>query len=217
MKVTLQSGRELDFTQEEIEELKAILGKNISSEATENVSMAKIAKPPVINKWFEVKPLSIDQTLFQNKRKDEKQEEKRQIILEAFSEVKYNPEKYAKNFKTMISNIPHACGTPAVLREYAKELGYHMADWVEQAMEWAQRIANGESWETVCNKPDSVKWPRIVEWKFCKFKKIGGSYWNCAGLYPASHISEQDYEICDSTYDDVVTLLVDYDEETSTI
>lgn len=215
MKVTLQSGRELDFTQEELEELKAILGKNISSETTEKVSMVNMAKPPAINKWFEVKPLAIDQTLFQNKRKDKKQEEKRQIILEAFIQLEFYPEKYAKNFKTMISDLVYRGGTPGDLRDYAESHGDHMADWVEQSLVWAQRIANGESWETVCNKPDTIKWPRIVDWKSYKFKKIGGSGRYCAGLNPASHISKEDYRVTDNFYDDVVTLIVDYDEKTS--
>ena len=32
-----------------------------------------------------------------------------------------------------------------------------MADWVEQAFEWAQRISNGESWKTICNDADTAK------------------------------------------------------------
>lgn len=56
------------------------------------------------------------------------------------------------------------------LKEEAKNQGGHMANWIEQALEWAQRIDNGESWETICNEPDKNKHYRMIigEKGYCK-------------------------------------------------
>ena len=64
----------------------------LSSEATQQTTTAKVAHKPTENEWFEVKPRAIDQKLFENKRKDDKQEATRLLILEAFAEMKKNPE-----------------------------------------------------------------------------------------------------------------------------
>lgn len=53
-------------------------------------------------------------------------------------------------------------------------MGDHLTDWVEQAFEWAQKIANGESWESICNEVDTAKWVRCVRWK-AWIKFVGGS------------------------------------------
>lgn len=100
MKVTLQvNGREMTFSEKA---LIAIVEKHLSSEATQKTTTTKVAQKPTEDAWFEVKPQTIDQELFKKKREDKWQEATRQLILEAFAEMKDNPEKYGKNFKTMM-------------------------------------------------------------------------------------------------------------------
>lgn len=61
------------------------------------------------------------------------------------------------------------------MEEFARSMGGHIADWVEQSLEWAQRIVNGETWEAICNNPDTANWYRLVKWKYGKTRIIGGS------------------------------------------
>ena len=214
MKVTLQSGRELELSQEELKELKTILEKHYFGETIDNViTTVEVAQKPTEGKLFEVKPLAIDQILFKKERKDKRQEKMRRIILEAFEESKKNPEKYSKNFRTMIPQKywPRE-KTIADLEEIASKLGDHMANWVEQALEWAQRIANGESWESVCNESDNAKYTRLVAWKNGYYRGIGG--YSSFVTIPASHVFDQNLQ--DTIWlDNKVPLVVDYDEEQS--
>ena len=190
MKITLQvSGREVTFSEEE---LIAIVEKHFDAETVEKVTTAEVAKIPTEDQWFEVNPLGIDQTIFKNKKKDTRQEETRQLILEAFAEVKSNPEKYAKNFKTMMPKKTWESKTVGELKEMASKMGDHNADLVEQALEWAQRIANGESWETICNNADTANWYRLVVWKNGYARLVGGSRANCS-LSPASGVDSGSY------------------------
>lgn len=169
MKVTLQvNGREMTFSEKE---LIAILEEHFSSKTT----TSKVAQKPTEDEWFEVNPLTIDQKLFEEKRNNKMQEATRQLILEAFVEMKNNPEKYGKNFKTMIPKKEWESKTVAELKELACKLGDHNADWIEQALEWAQRIANGESWKSICNDADTANWHRLVVWKNGYARLVGGS------------------------------------------
>lgn len=177
MKITLQvNGREMTFSEEE---LIAIVEKHLSSETTQHATTAKVAQKPTVGAWFEVKPQAIDQKLFEKKREENKHEAARQLILEAFAEMKDNPEKYGKNFRTMKPKQTWNRRTVAQLKEMASNLGDHNANWVEQALEWAQRIANGESWEEICTAEftdgpyDSLN--SLVLWKNGYVLIIGGS------------------------------------------
>ena len=186
MKVTLQlDGRDMTFTERE---LVAIVKEHLSRKTTKKTYTTKVAQKPTEDEWFEVKPQAIDQKLFEKKRKSKRQEATRQLILEAFSKVKDNPEKYSKNFKTMMPKKTWESKSVADLKEIACELGDHNADWVEQALEWAQRIANGESWKAICNDKDTANWYRLVVWKNGFACIVGGSA--CFGDYiPASAFS----------------------------
>lgn len=185
MKVTLQvNGREMTFSEKE---LIAIVEKHLSSETTQKTTTAKVAQKPTEDAWFEVKPQAIDQKLFAKKRKDNRQEATRLLILEAFAEMKDNPEKYGKNFKTMMPKKTWSSRTVAQLKEMASKLGDHNADWVEQALEWAQRIANGESWEGICNAKDTANWYRLVVWKNGYALLVGGSVCGSTNI-PASDV-----------------------------
>ena len=150
----------------------------------------KSLQAPVERKWFEVNPQTIDRKLFQKKREDEEQEKTRLLILDAFTEMRNNPQKYGRTFETL---IPERLWSKSKniydLRNLANIIGDHNANWVEQALEWAQRISNGETWEVLCNEPDTANWFRVVEWKNGHARFVGGSR---ADKNPASSISHYD-------------------------
>ena len=78
------------------------------------------------------------------------------------------------------------------LKQLACKLGDHNANWVEQALEWAQRICNGETWETVCNNADTANWYRLVVWKNGDARLVGGlRFYNLN--YPASYVYDYVY------------------------
>ena len=206
MKVTLTvHGRKRTFSEQE---LKAILEKHFSIEATENVTTSKVLTE---GQWFEVNPLGIDQTLFKTKKKDVRQEGTRELILEAFAELKRNPEKYGKKFKTMMPYKTWLSKTVGELKELASNLGNHNADWVEQALEWAQRITNGESWEAICNEADTADWYRLVVWKNGYSRFVGGSRHRITNK-PASAVGLCDCGSGVITYYDIVPLVVLYEK-----
>lgn len=163
----------------------------------------EIAQTPTEGKLFEVNPLGMDRSPFEKKRGDKLQERTRQIINEAFVEVDKQTQKYAESFYTMIPPktwIDYK--TVDELKQYAKDLRGQMADWVEQALEWAQRICNGESWETVCNNPDIAKSYRMIVWKNGCARRVGGSYYD-SGYNTATCVFSSDYNSGFSFYDTV--------------
>lgn len=175
---------------------------------TVKVDGREIAKVPTQGKWFEVNPLAIDQELFEWEREDKSQEITRQYILDAFVEVLNNP-KYAKPFKTMFPEKTWTTKRTKELRELASKMGNHNADWVEQALEWAQRIHNGESWEDICNKPDTAKWFRVIVWKDGFMRFVGGSKEKNT-TYPAADVECDNKCYEDDNIFETVPLIVDY-------
>lgn len=152
-----------------------------------------VAQIPTEGKLFEVNPLGIDRSKFEKPMSDKMQEWTRQIIQEAFTEFDKHPEKYASEFYTLIPEKKwQGYKTVAELKEYAKDLGGQTADWVEQALEWAQRIFNGESWEAICNNADTAKWYRLIRWKNVYYRLVGGSR-NYGDVYPASYVFDCGY------------------------
>ncbi len=138
----------------------------------------EIASIPTEGKCFEVNFFSIDQNKFKRKRKNPIQEQLRQQILKAFVEVANNPERYALPFKTVIPKRPKGLLIPRKaeeVKEIAECEGDHNANWVEQTLEWAQRISNGENWRTLCNKNDTAKWHRLIEGTNGEFLCVGGA------------------------------------------
>lgn len=208
MKVTLQvNGREMTFSEEE---LITIVEKHLLTETTKKATMKEVARKPTEDKYFEVKPLSIDQNLFARKRNNIMQNEMRQLILEAFEEMEKHPKKYGKNFKTMMPKKTWGKRSVKQLKEIASKMGDHNADWVEQALEWAQRISNGESWKSICNTADTANWYRMVVWKDgVNIFKAGGST-NSDFDFPASNVS-YNYYCDDYVSDDLVPLVVSYE------
>lgn len=182
------NGREMTFSEEE---LIVILEQYFNNKET-GVKTIEVTQVPIVDKCFDVNPSSIDQNIFKKKRKDSRQEWTRQIILEAFIELKNNPEKYAKPFKTMWLEKTWSVKTVEELKKLAENEGDHITNWVEQALEWAQRIANGETWEAICNVPDTAKWYRLVIWKNGKARLVGGASEEHVNL-PASYVGCSDY------------------------
>lgn len=187
MKITLQvNGRAMTFSEKE---LTSILEEHFESHNFKPKT-SEIAKIPTEGKWFRVNPLTIDQTLFLMKRTDWWQERVRELILEAFEEVRKNP-KYANPFFTMVpqKDWPEAT-TVGRLKNLVSQYGYHIADWVEQALEWAQRIHNGEKWEELCNKRDASTWFRLIEWKQKgTYRLVGQSKESQSGYNPTAYIN----------------------------
>ncbi len=116
------------------------------------------AQHPVEGTWFMVEPATINHELFYEERKDSRQEWTRKMI---FKVLKKN--EYVRSFETMIPEKAWERGRNVKqLKEIAKKVGGQIATFDEQVLEWAQRISNGETWEEVCNKPDTSKWYRLV-------------------------------------------------------
>lgn len=190
-KVTLQiGGREMTFSESELIEIleNHFANQKEAHEQKEHKTMQK----PTEGKCFEVNPKAINQNLFSKKREDPMQEQTRQIILEAFVKISEEPEKYGRPFKTMIPEKTWSFKMVEELKKIANNLGDHMADWVEQALEWAQRIANGETWEAVCNEADIENWYRLVVWKNGYTRLVGGAS-EYDNSYPASAVDFVDY------------------------
>lgn len=175
--ILLVHGREKEISEKE---LISILEKYFPEEVSEQVTTEKINQAPKENEWFDVNPLDINRELFQEKRKDEKQEKTRQLILEAFEKMEKNPQMYARKFKTMIPEKTWQSKTILDLQKLCSKIGDRMADWVEQALEWAQRISNGETWEDVCNTKDTANYQRAIIYKDQCVHLVGGSlHQNC--------------------------------------
>ena len=148
----------------------------------------EVARIPTQGKLFWVNSSNIDRSIFETPMDDEKQECTRQLILEAFVQVDKYPKVYGAPFYTLIPEKSWD-GSKFVeeLIEMARELGDHIADWVEQALEWAQRICNGESWESICNDAVATDWYKLVLWKNNYARVVGGN------LNPVSYVLNRDY------------------------
>lgn len=173
--ITLQvNGRERNFSEEE---LIAILEEYYS---------AKVEKPTE-GKWFKVNPKSINRALFDNKRSDREQERVRKLILEAFAEVDRNL-KYQEPFEILVPVRTKGFYFEKDVKDFAIKIGDSQTNWIEQALEWAQRISNGESWQSLCNVPDYNQWFRLIIGKNNKSWFVGGCC-DCNISKPTTHIS----------------------------
>lgn len=191
MEITLQiGGRERTFSERELIE---ILEKHFANQKETH---------------FEVNPKAINQELFSEPREDSEQEATRQIILRAFIKLNEEQERYGRPFKTMIPEKTWSSIKVEELEKIASNLGDHMADWVEQALEWAQRIANGETWEDVCNEPDTADWYRVVFWGNNDARFVGGARKNLSSD-PASSVHDYGYK-CNNILMIAVPLVVLY-------
>lgn len=162
MEITLQTNRkEQSFSKKETEKST----KRVTEKEPEKFTKDKL---------FIVYPWLIKWSLFEQEREDPKQEATRKIILAALERTKKYPNRYSRSFKTIIPEKTWESKTVSELSWMAVEKGGHMADWVEQALVWAQKIQNGKTWEDICNKPDTIKCYRLVTWKDGSIRGVGG-------------------------------------------
>ena len=168
-------------------------GKKItfSDEELKSVMESYFAPTPQEGRWFRVDPMTIDQEIFDFERKDKNQEKTRQYILDAFVEVLNNP-KYKHPFYTYIPAKEWKEKTYEGFETLAFEVGGHIATWVHQALEWAQRIANGESWKSICNEEDKTNWYRLVNGKNEELWLVGAAKLDDTH-FPATDILMQRY------------------------
>ena len=103
-----------------------------------------------------------------------------------------DPTRYGNPFKTLMPEKTWRWKYVSELKKLATKLGNHEADWVEQAIEWAQRISNGETWEDICNNPDTANCYRLVKWKNGYYRLVGGSRKDYDD-HPASDVDHDDY------------------------
>ena len=193
MKISLQvDGRGITLPEQEQQKLVAIVKEYFANKAAVEEKVVEVAKRPQEGKCFEVKPGEIDYELFCKRRYDKRQEETRHLILDAFEMAEKFPKSYGKPFQTMMPEKTWTSKTVEELIGLASRLGNHNADWVEQALEWAQRIQNGETWEEVCNEPDTANWYRLVIWKDEDARLVGGSRRDDSSL-PGSVVVSFDY------------------------
>ena len=97
--------------------------------------------------------------------------------------------RYTRCFETFIPEKTWEVKTVRELRCLASELGNHIADWVDQALVWAQQIYNGKAWEDICNDPDTSSCYRLVRGENGYYRRVGGSRLdNCNKS--AAHVSE---------------------------
>lgn len=199
MKITLQvNGREMTFSESELVDMAENYFPN---------KVIELTAVPTEGKCFEVNPTAINRQLFQSERSDLRQERTRQLILEAFVEVDANPERYGCSFKTLIPERNWTGKNFEELEVIAQKIGNHMADWIEQALEWAQRISNGESWSAVCNDRDTANCYRAIIWKN-GFILVGGSV-KYNNSNPPSDVNLFD-DYCYSIFNYTVPLVVLY-------
>ena len=186
---------EIVFKDGRKETFGGVVSFNVTEEqiTKEECHASDLAQTPSEGKLFEVNPLGIDRSKFEKPMSNRKQEWTRQIIQKAFAEVDKHPEKYASAFYTLMPEKKwNGLKTVAELNAYANDLDGQMADWVEQALEWAQRLFNGESWETICNNADTANWYRVILWKNGCYRLVGGSR-NNNNNNPASDVNNNDY------------------------
>lgn len=116
--------------------------------------------------WFRVDAKSLYRSDFKWKRSDPWQEKIRNLILEAFGEMDKMGRRYSTPFYTMIPRKTWQGDLNGYrLQQIAEYHGDRMANWIEQALEWAQRISMGFSWWHLCNMHDAAKWNRVITWK----------------------------------------------------
>lgn len=195
----LVNGREMVFTKEELSTI-------VEEYLLEHISKKEI-KEHTEGNLFKVDFNSIDQKMFEIKRSSPEQEEIRLIILEAFEEVRKKPKIYAKKFDTMVAKQSMKPETLRDLIELSDGFCDHFADWVEQALEWAQRLQNGESWRKLCQSKDTSTWRRIIKWKNGRYRIVGGSKKNTKST---TFIEKHDLSL-NTVISDAVFLMVYYE------
>ena len=207
MKITLQvDGREIILSENDmikitlhVDRREVILSENdIVGLVRANYSKknAKSVKTLTEGRRFEVNPKTINRKFFKKERKDLRQEETRELILEAFAKVDANPKKYGRIFETVDLKKIWESKTWKELKDLVREVADHEADWVEQCLIWGQVISNekgkDKAWQTICNNPDTKDLFNIITWKDGYGRIVGGSV-RFEIDYPASYVNSNEY------------------------
>ncbi len=204
------NGRQMEFSQEEIEEiLKQHFPEFLPEEFEE-------AEKPTEGKCFRVDVSTINQYLylFLKERNNSCQERCRKIILEAIKAEKQRD----KVFYLLIPKKKWVYGDKVYISveeaiNFARKMSGHIGSWVEEVLGWAQRIINergtDEAWENVCNNLDTLEWYRLIIWKSGCPRRIGGSRKRkcCESYNSASVVFSDDYSL-DDTLDNAVPVVV---------
>lgn len=170
-KIVLQiDGKEMTFSEEELAEMVEYYIANAISSSDKS----DVITSPIEGKWFKVNPMDINRKPFAKKRQNSAQETMRRAILTAFDAVDKNlAGYYSKPFETLIplrnqlQSIFWAETEKTTIR-YFEDLiktynsSYAWANRIEQYLEWAQRIQNGDTWEALCNEEDHTTRHRLV-------------------------------------------------------
>lgn len=170
-----------------------------------NVSLQNVR---IFCKVVKVNPKSINRSLFKKARALSNQETMRKLINEAFEMLDKYQEKYGKSFIAMIPDKKWDYKSVLELKNLANEFGDKIADWVEQALIWAQQIDNGETWEAVCDYTDIIELHRLVVWKDGYVRLVGGKS-DKLKLNSASDVSNVGYDDRDRVYN-AVPLIISY-------
>lgn len=155
----------------------------------------KNAKKAIEGTLFLVKPMEIDRSLFEKNKLigDANREWIGEIIREAFEEFDNEHEKYGAQFYIFIPEKKwEGYIKVQTLKNYAKKCGGRVTDWVEWALQQAQRILNGESWEVVCD--GIVLSPKIVMilWKKRRYRVVGNLCLHYA-VFPLYEVDRSGY------------------------
>ena len=132
-------------------------------------------KIPEENEMFKVNPLRINRNIFQEARKEPREEEIRRLILEAFKMMDIYPKRYKKSFYTFFPNKGLKKTSMDEILKFGLTFGDEVADWVYQVLEWAQILQNEQAWKIMLNEPDNSTYYRLVVWKDECYVAIGGS------------------------------------------
>ena len=156
MKVTLLvNGREMTFSEDELVQI-------VEEHLEKRKELKGNVDTKIEGKWFQVDLTQIKRELFQQARRDEKQEETRLLIQEALEKADQDSQ-YAM-FEIKIQEKYWKTKSYREMRDIAYKQGAHIADWVEIALWWAQRIKKEEDWSKLCNEIENSKWYKIVVW-----------------------------------------------------
>ena len=129
--------------------------------------------------------------LFTTERGNIREENLRKLILQALDWVEANPKMYKDSFRTLMPEKTWTSKSMEDLSTLAKSLGGHVANWVDWALQLAQRLVNGESWEVLCTNPDTAQWFIAIIWQDGSTRCVGGALKDNNHL-PAAAINEYD-------------------------
>ena len=121
--------------------------------------------------WKKIELSAIKRRKFLFKRLDPSQEVIRKLIRQALKEAKKNKGHYS-SFELMVPEQHLGNGLDSMING-AKSYHAEIANWIEQALEWAYRISEGESWKSLCNEPDDSEFFRVIFWKDDEVAFIG--------------------------------------------